>query len=202
MLLILDGHRPPLQAARRELTTTFFRVNYHPCSFSLLIALLSLLAPLRAQDQPVHMTPEFALTFPVTSAGKDVTVKYPIMINPTTVLKPGMVLRTLYVLTTANADGSTDLALAHKGDQDGAYARGSSSSDEREAKIPPELAHELEGYRRTIWTVPNNFILAMAQMPTESMHLIYSPTARTTGTCRTRGSASSTDSSSACPTAR
>ena len=41
------------------------------------------------------------------------------------------------------------------------------------------MAHEIEGYRRTVWEVSNNFVLAMAQYPTESMHLIYSPTGST-----------------------
>jgi len=139
-----------------------------------LFAILSLLAPLRAQNQPIHMTPEFALTFPVTNAGKDVTVKYPVLINPTTVLKPGMVLRVMYVLTTANMDGSSDLILAHKGNMDQAYARGAAANGEQQ-KLPPEVAHELEGYRRTVWEIPNNFVLAMAQLPTDSMHLIFCP---------------------------
>jgi predicted metalloprotease with PDZ domain len=43
--------------------------------------------------------------------------------------------------------------------------------------MPPELAHEIEGYRRTVWQVADNFVLAMAQLPTDSMHLIYSPKA-------------------------
>jgi predicted metalloprotease with PDZ domain len=55
------------------------------------------------------------------------------------------------------------------------YARAAPGAD---AAIPSELAHEIEGYRRTVWEVPNNFILAMAQYPTDAMHLIYSPTGK------------------------
>ena len=120
------------------------------------------------------MTPEFALTFPLAKNGSDVTVQYPILINPTTVLKPGMVLHVLYILNSLNADGSSDLILAHKGDMDQAYSRVTPNSD-GQAKLPPEVAHELEGYRRTVWDVPNNFVLAMAQYPTDAMHLIYCP---------------------------
>jgi predicted metalloprotease with PDZ domain len=29
-----------------------------------------------------------------------------------------------------------------------------------------------------VWEVPNNFVLAMAQYPTDAMHLIYSPTGK------------------------
>ena len=43
------------------------------------------------------------------------------------------------------------------------------------------MAHEIEGYRRTVWGVANNFVLAMAQYPTVSMHLIYSPTGKDQG---------------------
>ncbi len=122
------------------------------------------------------MRPEFPLIFPLTQSGKDVTVKFPVLINPTTVLKPGMILRVIYVLSI-NSDSSTDLVLAHKGDMEQAYSRQSSSGSDA-PKMPPELAHEIEGYRRTIWDVPNNFILAMAQYPTDTMHLIYSPTGK------------------------
>jgi hypothetical protein len=139
--------------------------------------LLAIFAPLRGQDEPIHMTPEFPLIFPLAQNGKDVTVKFPVLINPTTVLKPGMVLRVMYILSSTNADGSSDLALAHKGDQDAAYSRSSSSSSDA-PQLPPEVAHEIEGYRRTVWEVSNNFILAMAQYPTDAMHLIYSPTGK------------------------
>jgi len=122
------------------------------------------------------MTPEFPLIFPLTQNGRDVTVKFPVLINPATVLKPGMVLRTLYIINYSQ-DGSSDLVLAHKGDMEESYSRPTLNADEQ-AKMPPELAHELEGYRRTKWEVANNFVLAMAQYPTVAMHLIYSPTGK------------------------
>jgi len=142
----------------------------------LALFLVGILAPLRAQDEPVHMTPEFPLIFPLAQSGENVTVKFPVMINPATVLKPGMVLRTLYVLTLDSQE-SPSLIDAHKGDADEAYARGPAGGDGG-AKMPPELAHELESYRRTVWQVPNNFVLAMAQYPTDEMHLIYERTGK------------------------
>ena len=117
------------------------------------------------------MRPEFALCFPLAQNGNDVTVKYPVMINPATVIKPGTVMRCLYVLSV-DAQGSTDLVLAHKGNADEAYSRAPAGSS-NQPTMPPEIAHEIEGYRRTVWQVSNNFVLAMAQLPTESMHLIY-----------------------------
>jgi hypothetical protein len=144
---------------------------------SFLLLLLSMAAPLRAQNEPVKMTPEFALTFPVTKVGHDVTVKYPIFINPAVILKPGMVLRVIY-LPPVRTDDSSDLALAHKGNMENAYSRPTSSDDSAQAKMPPELAHALEGFRRTVWEVPLNFQLAMAQYPTDEMHMIYSPTGK------------------------
>lgn len=139
--------------------------------------LVAILAPLRGQDEPIHMTPEFPLIFPLAQNGRNVTVKFPVLINPTAVLKPGMVLRVMYILNSVNADGSSDLVLAHKGDQEEAYSRSSPGSSD-EAKMPPEVAHEIEGYRREVWEVSNNFVLAMAQYPTDAMHLIYSPTGK------------------------
>ena len=38
-----------------------------------------------------------------------------------------------------------------------------------------EVAHAIEKERRHVWEVPMNFVLAMAQYPTDEMHLIYSP---------------------------
>lgn len=145
-----------------------------------LLALFAIAAPLRAQDQPTHMRPELPLIFPLTTTGKnntDVTVKYPVMINPTTVLKPGMQLRVIYVLET-NPDGSSDLAVAHEGTLEQSYARNAFGGGQSSDKINPNLAHQIEGYRRTVWQVPNNFVLAMAQYPTYQMHLIFSPTNR------------------------
>ena len=153
---------------QRNLNTVLIR-------FLLSLILLAILAPLRAQDEPVHMRPEFPLIFPLAQNGNNVTVKFPVLINPTTVLKPGMVLRVVYVLTSVNVDGSTDLVIAHKGNLEQSYARDPSAGEEG-TKLPPEVAHEIEGYRRTVWQVPHNFVLAMAQMPTDTMHLIYSPT--------------------------
>jgi hypothetical protein len=138
--------------------------------------LLGMLAPLRGQDEPVHMRPEFPLIFPLAQNGNDVTVKFPVLINPATVLKPGMVLRTLYVLSL-DLQQTPDLVLAHKGDAEQAYSRAPAGSYDG-PKMPPELAHELDGYRRTVWQVANNFVLAMAQYPTDAMHLIYSPTGK------------------------
>jgi hypothetical protein len=144
--------------------------------FCLFLVLSAILAPLRGQDEPVHMKPEFPLIFPLAQNGTDVTVKFPVLINPATVLKPGMVLRTMYVLSQDSA-GASDLVLAHKGNMEQSYTRSSSDGGDQ-PKLPPEVAHEIEGYRRTVWQVANNFVLAMAQYPTVSMHLIYSPTGK------------------------
>jgi len=139
---------------------------------------LGIFAPLRGQDMPIRMKPEFPLVFPLAQNGSDVTVKFPIIINPTTIIKPGMVLRVMYILTTRN-ESSSDLVLAHKGNMEQAYSRESPSAGTgNQSKLPPEVAHEIEGYRRTVWQVSNNFILAMAQYPTDIMHLIYSPTGK------------------------
>jgi len=145
------------------------------CLFLVIMA-VAMAAPLRGQDEPIHMRPEFPLIFPLAQNGKNVTVKFPVLINPSTVLKPGMVLRTMYVLSQ-DSQNPSDLVLAHKGDMEEAYSR-PSSADSNQPKMPPEMAHEIEGYRRTVWEVSNNFVLAMAQYPTIAMHLIYSPTGK------------------------
>jgi len=144
--------------------------------FVWLVVALALL-PLHAQeDQPVQMRPEFPLVFPVVGQGRMVTVKYPVMLNQATEIKPGMQLRVCYVMRTQDP---TNLALVHSGSLEDSYARDPAASAGGPGSTPgvaPEVAHEIEGYRRTVWEVPNNFVLYLAQYPTESSHLIYSPT--------------------------
>jgi hypothetical protein len=144
--------------------------------FCFFLIFLAILAPLRGQDEPIHMRPEFPLIFPLVQNGKDVTVKFPVLVNPATVLKPGMVLRVMYILSR-DSEGASDLVLAHKGNMEQAYSRPPPGTSDQ-PKLPPEVAHEIEGYRRTVWQVANNFVLAMAQYPTVAMHLIFSPTGK------------------------
>ena len=143
--------------------------------FPLPCLLLLLAAPLRAQeDQPVHMRPELPLIFPFTNNGKEVTVKYPVMINETTVVKPGMQLRIIYRLSDGSANG-LDLGIAHAGTLEQSFTRDSNSSPTGADGIgvgSSHLAHEIEGYRRTVWEIPNNFVLTLAQFPTTVLHLI------------------------------
>lgn len=145
----------------------------------LLLVVVAGLAPLRAQnDGPVKMEPEFCFAFPVTKVNKDVTVKFPIFINPGAIVKPGTVLRVIYILKDGAAiDVPVDLDQAHKSDQAQAYSRASNSGGTA-APIPRGIAHEIEGYRRTEWGAPQNFVMAIAQYPTDAMHLIYSTTNR------------------------
>ena len=148
--------------------------------FLLILVSFTVLSPLRAQeDQPVHMTPEFPLVFPLDQQGRLVTVKYPVMINPTTVLKPGVQLRIMYILSH-DTGGSANLVVAHEGTLAESFSRSSNTSGNsaNEPDVPPELAHQIETYRRNVWEVANNFILAMAQYPTDMMHLLYSPTGK------------------------
>jgi hypothetical protein len=144
----------------------------------LLLLPLALLPPVRGQaaltDGPIKMTPDLALAIPLVVVVKhDVTLKFPILINEVTEIKPGMVLRNIYVPPTP--DDSENLAMAHQGTLQDAYSRAPSSNDNA-PKMPPEIARALEHERRTVWEVPVNFQIALAQMPTDAAHLIYSRT--------------------------
>jgi len=144
-------------------------VNYRGCFLLFFGGLISAAAQ---EDGPVKMTPEFAFAFPVVLMNKhDVSVKYPVMINPVTVLNPGMILRVIYVPPIQS--DSEDLVLAHKGNMEQSFSRATDTPGEQ-ARMSPEMAHEIERQRRRVWEVPNNFVLAIAQYPTDAMHLIYS----------------------------
>ena len=148
-------------------------VPYRPALVVFLVLVTTVLrCPAQLDDGPVKMEPELALAIPLQQKGHDVTVKFPILMNRTTVIKPGMILRVLY--NPPQQSDSEDLALAHKGDMEQSFSRSSSSDDSDTPKMSPEMAHFLEGQRRTVWEVPVNFQLALAQLPTDSLHLIYS----------------------------
>jgi hypothetical protein len=136
-----------------------------------LLVLGASLLPLRGQeDGPIKMSPEFALALPFVQVGKDVMLKFPVLINRTTVIKPGMILRVMYIPPMQS--DSTDLVLAHKGDMAQSYSR--PVGEGAQSSMPPEVAHEIEKQRRTVWEVPVNFQLAMAQLPTDNLHVIFS----------------------------
>jgi hypothetical protein len=139
-------------------------------------ALAALVSTAHAQDTdgPIKMTPEFCFTFPVTMLNQhDVTVKYPVMVNPVTVLKPGMVLRVIY-LPPVQTD-SNNLLSAHRGTMEESYTRETANTDAHQASLPPEMAQEIDRDRKRIWEVPGNFVQAIAQYPTDMMHLVYAP---------------------------
>jgi hypothetical protein len=125
-----------------------------------------------ADDGPVKAEPELALAIPLLQKGHDVVLKFPILINRTTVIKPGMILRVMYV--PPGQSDSENLALAHKGNMEESFSRTASSEDSDTPRMSPEMSHFLEGERRTVWEVPINFQLALAQLPTDNLHLIYS----------------------------
>jgi hypothetical protein len=145
------------------------------------LLILVLAFPLRGQDAggyadgPIKMRPEFCFTFPIVQMNKhDVTVKYPVMINALTELKPGMVLRVIYMPPVQN-DGN-DLLGAHKGTMEESYSRETANTDAHISSLPPEMQHEIDKQEHRVWEVPGNFVLAMAQYPTDVMHLVYSAT--------------------------
>ena len=136
------------------------------------LAFTALLPALRAQDTdgPVKMEPELPLIIPLTREGPHkVTVKYPILINMSTVVRPGMALRVLYIPPVQ--EDSENLVVAHMGTMAESFSRG---SGETGPHLPPEIAHEIERQRRIVWEVPLNFQLTLAQQPTDQLHLIYS----------------------------
>ncbi len=147
-----------------------------PVRLLLLFLLVALGPSLRGQmntDGPIKMTPDLALAIPLVMVKHDVTLKFPILINAATVIKPGMVLRNIYVPPVQ--DDSLNLAIAHEGTMEQAYSRAPSDSQEKQ-HLPPELARQIEHQRRIVWDVPINFQLALAQLPTDAIHLIYSQT--------------------------
>ena len=125
-------------------------------------------------DGPIKMTPDLPLAIPLVMVKHDVTLKFPILINEMTELKPGMILRNIYVPPTS--DDSENLALAHQGTTADAYSRAATGGNSNAPQMPLEIARAIEHQRRIVWEVPINFQVALAQLPTDAAHLIYSPT--------------------------
>jgi membrane-associated protease RseP (regulator of RpoE activity) len=124
-----------------------------------------------SQDLPPQMSPPLALAFPFQTVKGGVTVKYPVLLNPQPagVVKPGTVLISIYCLEPKNGT-PTDLDLVRHAEIENAYSRPVQSSS------PTNLSHEeveqINHAKNGQWTVPNNFILAMAQYSPELMHMI------------------------------
>jgi hypothetical protein len=153
-----------------------FNLRIVPVRALLPLLFLAIFPPARAQlntDGPVKMTPDLALAIPLVQVNHDVMVKYPVLINSTTVLKPGMILRVIYQPSVRD-DNSENLNAAHMGNMAESYSRETANSPDRQSMMPAQTAHELEHYRRVVWEVPINFQLALAQLPTDAIHLIYS----------------------------
>jgi len=136
------------------------------------------LGPVRAQlqdDGPVKMTPELALAMPLLQKGRDITVKYPVFINRTAIVRPGMILRVIYQ-PPSGSDDSVNLTMAHLGNMAQSYSRDNTPTggDQSKPQMSPEYAHAIEAARREIWEVPVNFQMALAELPTDTLHLIYS----------------------------
>lgn len=117
------------------------------------------------------MTPELPLAFPFVQIGHDVHVKYPVMINPTTIITPEAALRVIYLPPRPSNDPN-DMTLVHHASMEQAYSRDTSSGKDK-SDLPPDVIHALEGMRRTVWNAPNNFQLALAQYPTDYIHIMY-----------------------------
>jgi hypothetical protein len=147
-----------------------------PLRFLLPLLLLLALPPvLQGQlntDGPIHMTPDLALAIPLVELKHDVTLKFPVLINATTVVKPGMVLRNIYIPPTN--DDSENLAIAHAGTMADAYSRPASNNNQ--SPMPLEIARQIEHQRRIVWDEPIYFQIALEQLPTDIAHLIYSQT--------------------------
>jgi len=166
----------PSRICRAGIDPIYGATRLEGVKFRIWLMTLALATAARGQDLadgPVKMTPEFCFVFPVVQMNKhDVSVKYPVMINPVTVLKPGMVLRVIY-MPPVQTD-SNDLAVAHHGTMEESYSRETANTAAHAASLPPEMQHEIDRQRKRVWEVPNNFVLAIAQYPTDTMHLIFS----------------------------
>lgn len=134
----------------------------------------TILLPAYAQDDgPIKMNPDLALAIPWVQTGHDVTVKFPVLVSRTSVLTPGMILRNLYV--PPNNLETENLSAAHMGNMAQSFSRETAMSPGAEAMSSNE-AHAIERERRVVWGVPINFQLAISQLPTDQLHLIYQPT--------------------------
>ena len=58
------------------------------------------------------------------------------------------------------------------------YSRETANTTEHENALPHDMQHQIDTERKKVWEVSNNFVLALAQLPTDMIHLVYSPTGK------------------------
>ncbi len=137
--------------------------------FALLVGLTEFAAAQQALDP---MTPDLALSFPLTTSPDGVTVKYPVLMNAFSngVVEPGTILISIYQPLHPN-NAPADFGLIQHADAQKAYSRDTRTGDEQ-ATVSREDAQQISTAKRNPWMVTNNFILAMEQISVEEMHLI------------------------------
>jgi len=80
------------------------------CAGAALIAVLALVAPARGQEEKLVLTPPLGQIFPLETKPDGVRLKFPVLLNERTILRPDVVLRFLYIdpNTGLHARGEND----------------------------------------------------------------------------------------------
>lgn len=135
---------------------------------SLLLLLCGLVAA-RAQGHPYDTEPELSLSFPLELHGENVGVKYPVLVNTTTIVPANAILRVIYIPPNVTDDRLR--AIRHSTSTDSAWTR-NNYLNPNDAIPPSELARQKVS-RETVWPSVTNFQLALANLGADGLRIVF-----------------------------
>jgi len=128
-------------------------------------------------QETIKTTPELSLAFPLVERkeGDGVGVSMPILINPTTVVKPEHVLRLIYA--PPRPDDAVVIEEQQLSQQEVAYSRLHQLKPFEASSVSPQEAAILRMTRETHWPNVTMFRLALANQPGYDLRVVYADTA-------------------------
>ncbi len=123
------------------------------------------------EDGPLMMNPPLLEGLPITDTDQGVTVTLPFLLNPTTVVPAGTIVRMLYVRPLISNDKDTKLVT---GPHQAAYSRqGGSTSDGGGVYVSGEMLALLRTTRTTVWSTIAAFAAALDMINSNDLRLVY-----------------------------
>ena len=123
-----------------------------------------------SKAQVFDLEPHLALSFPFQQGAESTTVKYPVMLAPNFIMKPGDQLRIAYV-PLRNDDAET-IRQRNTSNKDSVLTRKNGPQDEGPKLTPAQLATQ-KMIRETKWAEPKRFQLAFDNLRDSDLSLVY-----------------------------
>ena len=123
------------------------------------------------EDGALMMTPPLLEGLPISDSDQGVKVTTPFLLNPTTVVPAGAILRMLYVRPLMSDD--KDAKLVGADPHQGAYSRQNTPSDGGGIYVSGEMLALLRTTRTTVWPTLAAFGAALNMINSSDLRVVY-----------------------------